>query len=128
VHVNVNIIQGCLSVHLSLTLVGAQQPLVYKACMYAHVRAVLSQVWQELATPTELTAFMTSSQPSPAWPALDSTALNPKLRLVEFYATWCPACKAAAPGMAEVAGGHGQSCADSVLAAATLPCSVLAPA
>jgi thiol-disulfide isomerase/thioredoxin len=62
------------------------------------------QVWQELTSPSELTAYLNSSQPPPAWPAVDSTALAPKLRLVEFYATWCPACKAAAPGMAEVAG------------------------
>lgn len=62
------------------------------------------QVWQELTSPSELTAYLNSSQPPPAWPALDSTALAPKLRLVEFYATWCPACRAAAPEMAEVAG------------------------
>lgn len=80
-------------------------------CRLAADAAVLSpmtllQVWLELTSPMELMAYINSSQPPPAWPALDSSALSPKLRLVEFYATWCPACKVAAPGMAEVAGAR----------------------
>lgn len=62
-----------------------------------------ADAWLELTTPAELSAFLTSSVPAPAWPYHDNDALTPKLRVVEFYATWCPACRAAAPGMAAVA-------------------------
>lgn len=62
-----------------------------------------ADAWLELTTPSELSAFLNSSQSAPAWPYLTDDQLAPKLKVVEFYATWCPACRAAAPGMAAVA-------------------------
>lgn len=59
--------------------------------------------WLELTTPAELSAFLNCSQAAPAWPYLEDVQLAPKLRIVEFYATWCPACRAVAAGMAAVA-------------------------
>jgi thiol:disulfide interchange protein len=51
-----------------------------------------ADAWQELLTPAEVTAYMTSTQAAPAWPALASTTLSPKLKLLEFYAGWCVSC------------------------------------
>ena len=51
-----------------------------------------ADAWLELTSEVEVQNFLTASS-SPEAP----------LKLVELYATWCPACRAASPGLAAVA-------------------------
>jgi thiol-disulfide isomerase/thioredoxin len=52
-----------------------------------------SDSWLELRSEDEVHKFLTAT----------SSSFNARLKLVEFYATWCPACRAASPGLAAVA-------------------------